>query len=148
MNEFDLIEKYLGGVGFRIKDLRYFRQYLTIAAEAGYDIGAAQGFPANHQFFFGNITIWTYLVGALTLANKNIISHLFSTLLYGHVEIEDLKLYLAPGAGMGLLGDGTYVGNKRLYGVGCNRISVQKIDFPTGTWSTEVAFNGYIWTVI
>jgi hypothetical protein len=148
MNEFQLIEKYLGGVGYRIKDLRYFRQYLAITSEAGYDIGAAQGFPANHQFFFGNISIWINLMGALNLAKQNIINTHFSTLLYGGVETSDLRIALAPGAGISLLGDGTYIGNKRLYGLSCNRVSILKVDFPAGTFAIEIAFNGYMWTIM
>lgn len=148
VNEFNLIEKYLGTIGMRVMDIRYFREFFNIPGEAGYDIGATQGFNPNHQFFFGNVSIDAVLFGVINLADENLIHTNFSTLLYGHPETADLKLSLGVGLGMSLMGDGVYIGGKRLYGVGCNRISINLVGCGAAELVYEVGFNGYMFTVI
>lgn len=148
VNEFGLISKYLGSAGYRVMDVRYFRQQKIITAAAGYDIGDDQGFPPEHQFFFGNISIDAELSGVIVLANENLLSTVFSTLLFGHPEIQDVRIRLGVNLDMSLMGNGFYIGQKRLYGVGCNRISVQFVDLGAAVVEYWVGFNGYMFTVI
>ena len=147
-NEFDLIVKYLGTVGHRVMDVRYFREQMIIAGAAGYDIGAAQGFVPNQQFFFGNISISITMSGVIVLTNENLISTVLSTLLFGHLEIQDIRVLLGVNLGMNLMGNGYYIGEKRIYGLGCNRISVQFVGIGAAVIDLWAGFNGYMFTVI
>ena len=148
MNEFELISKYVERGGHRVKDICYFRQDLIIIGDAGYDIGAVQGYIPQHQFFFGHISINDIIEGVINLANENCHSIIFSTLLYGGLETADIRVCMGVALGMSLMGSGRYIGGKRLYGVGCNRISVNSMGFGAATYEMEVGFNGYIFTII
>jgi len=148
MNEFDLIKKFLATAGFRVMDVRYFRQHYTIAAEAGFDIGVPQGFIANHQFFFGNVSINHQIQGVVVLTNQMLTDIHLSTLLYGSAETSDTRITMGVNCGMSLLGNGFYQGYKRIYGIGCNRVSILNHGFGAATFTCEVGFNGLMFSVI
>jgi hypothetical protein len=149
MNEFDLIKRYLSTVGCRVFDVKYFRQDIHFPGPAGYDIGAAQGIPVNHGFFFGNVSIYNEISGVIVLTNQMLNTVYFTTLLYNALaETGDTFVGLGVNCGMSLLGNGIYVGSKRIYGISCNRVSVDGIGFGAADFSIHVFFNGYMFTII
>jgi hypothetical protein len=148
INEFSLIFKYLEGIGKRVLDVKYFTDFYNIDAAAAFDLGTTQGYVPNHQFFFGNISISAFMGGVIDLADQNVISTAFETVFFAHPPVQNLRVRLGVNVGMTLTGDGKYIGEKRLYGVGCNRMSVGFLDTGAAVIEYWVSFNGYMFSVI
>jgi len=147
-NEIQLVTRYIEGSGYRVKDVRYFEDYIAYIAAGDYYIGVNRGQIAQHQFFYGNISIWDQMTGVVVLANRNEHRFVFATLLYGGVEIEACRQSLCVGSGLDLLGSGEYLGNRRLYGVGCNFVRISTHFVGASAISGGVLLNGLIWTII
>jgi hypothetical protein len=148
MSEIDLIRKYLARAGARVSDVNYYDQTFNFIAAGVMAIGLNDGYIDEHQFFFGNISINDVLGGAVVLTNQNLHTFFFNTLLYGSIDREAARVSMGVGYGMGLLGSGVYQGYKRIYGVGCNRVTAGQFGCGASTITASINLNGYMFTVI
>lgn len=147
-NEFELIIKYLSRAGARVRDIVYFAESFTFVDAGVQEIGQMQGFIPQHQFFFGNISIDDTLGGVVVLTNENLHTFFFTTLLYNDIEVESARVSMAIGAGLALQGNGEYLGCKRIYGVGCNRVTAGEFGVGAATLVATISMNGYMFTII
>ena len=148
MNEIDLIKKYLARAGFRISDISYYDQTFNFIAAGVMVFGGVDGYVDEHQYFFGNISINDVLGGVVVLTNQNLHTFFFNTLLYSQLDRETARVSMGVGYGMGLLGNGTYQGYKRIYGVGCNRVTVGQFGCGASTLTASINLNGFMFTGI
>lgn len=147
-NEFELINKYLTRAGYRVKDVCYYDMSFTFLGAGTQEIGWPDGYIAGHQFFFGNVSVDDTLGGVVVLANQNLHTFYFTTLLYNGIERESARLSMGVNMDMGLLGNGQYQGCKRLYGIGCNRVTAGQFGCGASTISATISLNGYIFVVM
>lgn len=147
-NEIELVTRYIEGSGYRVKDVRYFEDHILYMGAGNYYVGVNQGHVQQHQFFYGNISLQDEMQGVINLANRNEHVIIFSTLLYGGVAIETARHSFCVNSGLDLLGDGNYIGSKRLYGVGCNQVDIGVIGCGAALIAGGISFTGLIWTII
>lgn len=148
LNEFDLITKFLTRAGYRIKDVCYYDMSFTFMGAGTQEIGQPDGYIPGHCFFFGNISVDDSMQGVIVLANQNLHSFYFTTLLYGGIERESARLSMGVNFDMGLLGNGFYQGCKRLYGVGCSRITLDRVGCGASTVAATISLNGFMFVVM
>lgn len=146
MNEIDLIKRYLEKSGaYRVQSISYYAEgFAGIVADGNTNLGVVAGMPVTRAFFFGNLEINAALEGVIVLANRNQIGTTFQTVLPGVTEAGFHSLPLAIGSGLNALGDGTYGGNRRVYGVGGNRIVWVRLNCGAATLGYSWNFNGYV----
>jgi len=147
-NEIELITRYIEGAGYRVKDVRYIDDNIMYMGAGNYYVGVNQGHIVQHQFFYGNISMQDEFQGVINLANRNEHVLIFSTLLYGGVNVETARHSFCVGSNSDLLGDGNYIGQKRFYGVGCNQVTIGAVGCGAALIAGGISFNGLIWTII
>jgi hypothetical protein len=148
VNESELIAKYLSRAGIRVKDVLYYDQSFTFTGAGTEQVGNIDGYIPEHCFFFGNVIIDDTLGGVIVLANQNMHTFFFTTLLFNGIERESARVSMAVNYGMGLLGNGVYQGYKRLYGVGCNRVTAGRIGCGASTISATISLNGFMFVAL
>jgi hypothetical protein len=115
---------------------------------AVYTVGAAQGFVPLHQLFFGHVSYDAIFSGVIAPGDRNVISTIFYTELFGHPPEINFRTWIGVNHGMDLMGDGTYVGHKRFYFAGFNMLGIDYIDVGATVIEYWIGLNGYIFTVI
>jgi hypothetical protein len=149
MEELDLISKFISRAGARIKDVRFFIESFVFIGAGTQELGTAvDGYTAQHQFFFGHFTIDDTVGGVINPALQNLHTFYFTTLLYNGIEVESARASMGVNCGMGLLGNGAYQGYKRLYAVGCNRVTVAQWGCGASTIVANISLNGYMFTIM
>jgi hypothetical protein len=141
MEERDLIIRYLENNGAKVRDCYYYSEEsdsLTM------DLGVTKGLALYGCYLFGNISI-TATMSGVTLANKNIVQVSVGDVIMGGLAKSEHHFKYAPGAGFGMLGDGTYILEKRIYGIGFNRIYETDIDAGGTTIVGNMTVNGMIY---
>jgi hypothetical protein len=103
-----------------------------------------EGYARNSHFFFGNVGIYTIINGVIVLTDRNVISHSYSTYIRGGASIGDTVVQIGVNCGTSLTGDGVYIGNKKLYQLGFNRLNYAVVDFGAATYMQDIIFNGFI----
>jgi len=145
MNEFDLIKRYLEKSGaYRIVNVSYYNEGKQLTANTTVMLGLVAGHPSGKVFCFGNLEISFSLGGVIVLTNGNSLWTKLQTTPPGLAEPGSYNNYLNIGAGLSLLGNGTYYGYKRIYGVGFNRIDFTAVDIGAATFVLNWNFNGYL----
>jgi hypothetical protein len=145
MNEIDLIVKWLEKNSGRVDDVCYYHEFAMInAGGAVWRPGIAQGGTINKDYYFGNLVIETEIAGVIVLTDANIIDHIYSTIMNGNVPLGEISLKIGVNIGADLVGNGHYVGNKRLFQVGFNRLDVVLDDFGAATFVQNIHFNGFV----
>lgn len=149
ISEVEIITKYIEGSGYRVKNISYLEDSIAYMGAGNYYIGSAQGYIDQHQFFYGHLSIEDEFQGVINLANRNQHLIIFSTQLYGAPAlVETARISFCVGSGSALLGDGNYIGNRRLYNVGCNMVTFGEIGCGAALFTGNLSFNGLIWTII
>jgi len=142
MNEFDLIKKFLEGHGSKIIGSSFYAE--SVSLNAGINrMGVANGEIVGGSWYFGNVSMYARLTGVVDLANENRVSYSFGSELANFANTISLTESLAIGSGLNLLGDGSYIANRRLYGVGFNRIDITLNNFGAAVLQLILTFNGY-----
>lgn len=146
MNEIELIIRYLERHGSKVIDIAYHAEelYCTSLVGTSYYPGIISGFNFMDCFFFGNVTIYAEVSGVVDLANKMIIYTEFQVQLKGGATVVHNMQTMGVAHNMNLMGNGEYVGNKRLYGMGFNRIDVGVEGFGAATLAQAMQVNGYL----
>jgi hypothetical protein len=145
MNEEDLVEKYLKRVGSEVIDKYYYSGNLgtdTFPVIKYMGIGKVEQY--EKCFFYGNISVNIDISGVVTLAGQNSLILGFVSEFIGGFTSNDFGVHMNIGNGINLLGDGTYMGSKRFYGVGFNRISFAVVDVAAAVFNVSVRFNGIL----
>lgn len=145
MSEIDLIVKYLEKRAGKVKDYTYYSEVANLIADDVYKVGANDGYPDQDVFFFGHVSLDVLINGVVVLTNANLLVFNFNTTLKSRST--DSAFKMAVNLGMSGLGDGTYVGEKRIYGIGFNRFSVAQSGFGAATYSVYMALNGYLFEI-
>ena len=142
MTEIDLIVKYLELRGSKVQDIFYYDEHLNYIADGSKTLGAVNGYGIGDAYFFGNISIYTRIDGVIVLANKNAIDIVFYHLIKATGQNYVSNISVGVGS-MNLMGNGAYEDNRRLYGMGLNRVIVARNDFGAATFQIDLYFNGY-----
>lgn len=145
MTEIDLISKYLEKRGGKVKDITYFSDVVAMVDGVDYYVGAQDGYPGKDVFFFGHLGLDVLIYNTPLLTDSNVLVFNFNTTLKSRST--DSVLKIGVNLGMSLMGDGTYIGEKRLYGIGFNKFSVAKVDFGTALFSGYCSYNGYLFEI-
>jgi hypothetical protein len=145
MNEIDLIIRWLEKNSGQVDDVCYYHEFAMVnAGGAVWRPGIAQGGVINHDYYFGNLTIETLINGVIVLTDRNRIAHIYSTIMSGNVPLGEVNIMFAINSGADLLGDGVYMGNKKIFQVGFNRLDVVLDDFGAATFVQNIHFNGFM----
>ena len=145
MNEIDLIKRYLERSGaYRIKNIYYYNEGDNVDVATSVLMGVVIGVQPEYVYCFGNLDCHIELSGVITLADKNKFRIKASTALPYLKENGFYETSLCIGGGLNLLGDGTYEGYKRIYGIGFNRLDLEALDIAAATFVLNYNFNGYI----
>jgi hypothetical protein len=153
MNEIDLIKKYLEaggnlGQGNRVTNISYYQEgALAIADAYVLNLGVITGNAIGQSFFFGNVNINITISGVVVLTNQMLLNLQFMTILKNMSETGYGATTMGVNCGMSLLGNGEYEGNRRLYGMGFNRVVINKNGFGAATFAVRMAFNGYLFSL-
>jgi hypothetical protein len=144
MNEIDLIVKWLQKIGGVVDDAFYYHElYQNTADGAFWYLGQAEGMDINKNFFLGNVEIHTTISGVVVLTNAMIINNDFNTVLKNSLVRGAFIYECGVALDMSLMGSGIYVGNRRLYGCGFNKMATSLTGFGAATFAQDITFNGY-----
>ena len=145
MNEFDLIKRYLEKSGsYKMVGAEYYNEGLELNAAGAVDIGNVAGIGDTFAFFFGNITINIQLSGVIAAADANELETYLRTNLPRGAEPGVTLCHMAVGAGINPMGDGRYIGHRRLYGVGFNQLELILTDIGAANVEYNFNVNGYL----
>lgn len=144
MTEIDLIVKYLERKGSNVVDFIYYNEGFTLSGTGVCDIGEHEGVILENNFFFGHVTQRVQIAGAVVLTNKNMMELIYYTYLKGRIESGSVLHHMGVNLGMSLLGDGLYEGSKRIYGMGFNKIAVNKVGMGAAEPTVQINCNGYL----
>jgi hypothetical protein len=144
MDEIALIKKYLDKYGTTVINVEYYTEgHLAIADADVWNLGIIAGETVTRVWMFGNVHINTTIAGVINLADQNMLNLQFLTAIPGITEVGYAAHTMGVNLGMSLMGNGEYEGNKRLYGMGFNRVVTNTNDFGAATFAVRYCFNGY-----
>lgn len=150
MEEEDLIVRYLERKGSRVIDIVYYYEYFSKTADGNiYIAGENEGVINKKSFFFGNVHFDMVLDigGGIVLANRNQLQVDMCTNLTGRDEPGVISCIMAIGNGLSMLGNGSYEGVKRMYGIGFNYAVVAGSDVGAATWEIRTTLNGILYVM-
>ncbi len=141
-SEIDLVIQGLERKGSTVTDYWYHEEGISFAVDGSLEVG--EGIPIQDCFFFGHVSLYGTITGAITLAGKNLVMLDFARINKGSTESGINFVGLAIGNGFNALGDGTYILNKRLYGMGFNKVLWTFLGFAAANKIMYIRINGYI----
>jgi hypothetical protein len=144
MSEFDAIKKYLEKGSGKVEDISYYTESQVFNAGGSFFIGKQEGISDKKCYFFGNLNLNLEVNIPVVLTNRMELIVILRTYLQGREEYSGIDIPIGVNLGISLLGDGSYAGGKRLYGVGFNNVGLAVGGFGVSTFLLTVNWNGYL----
>lgn len=149
MNEIDVITRWCEKYGSSVDSVNFHKDSKLFAglgpwAGTTWDIGENEGLQVDKSYFFGHVDVTISLSGTINPADANGLDAHFISYMKSR-QISGSNLLLAVGSGIDILGNGAYIGYRRLYAKAFNRIftSLAMID-ASCVYSVTYEVEGYL----
>jgi hypothetical protein len=148
MNEIDLIIKWLQKVSGKLSEAIYYHETGELIGDNVIFMGLENGYIEQKNFYFGNLNLHLTFGGVPVLTDANTINIATETWLRAVNMGGRNDWSMGINHGLNLLGDGSYVGDKKIYQAGFNRLIFLANDMGVATWNMKWTFNGFVFVML